>query len=196
MTSRMILASRQIVWGRQKPARTLARTNQLFNSRSTRIRSFTSLQRRTIPVPTRQYLPRCAYLSLSTLPLDLTLSLYSQAIAANTLPPPPSALAVPLACSSAIIQDEQRILTRIASRIKTFLQRLWEAITVTARSAQVALRLSPLIVLTPAAILSAKLHDSDEPTRLSNLSWWYFLHAIQNLGPAFVKLAQWASTRR
>ena len=31
---------------------------------------------------------------------------------------------------------------------------------------------------------------------VSNLSWRYTLHTLQSLGPAFVKLGQWAATRR
>jgi len=33
-------------------------------------------------------------------------------------------------------------------------------------------------------------------TWVSDLSWRYALHALQSLGPAFVKLGQWAATRR
>lgn len=41
--------------------------------------------------------------------------------------------------------------------------------------------------------LLSRLFNSDT---LANVSWKYMLFALQNAGPAFVKLGQWASTRR
>ena len=39
-------------------------------------------------------------------------------------------------------------------------------------------------------------HHSNNTTWVSDLAWWYTLHTLQCLGPAFVKLGQWAATRR
>jgi aarF domain-containing kinase len=79
--------------------------------------------------------------------------------------------------------------------IKRWIGIFWEALVVSARSAEIVIRLSPLAILTPAAMLSSKLSNHD-PTYASNVAWWYTLMSLQGLGPAFVKLAQWAATRR
>mmetsp|Transcript_16723 Transcript_16723/g.31509 ORF Transcript_16723/g.31509 Transcript_16723/m.31509 type:complete len:688 (-) Transcript_16723:183-2246(-) len=39
-------------------------------------------------------------------------------------------------------------------------------------------------------------HHHHNTTWASDLAWTYTLHTLQSLGPAFVKLAQWAATRR
>eukprot|EP00571_Detonula_confervacea_P010934 CAMPEP_0172304412 /NCGR_PEP_ID=MMETSP1058-20130122/5831_1 /TAXON_ID=83371 /ORGANISM="Detonula confervacea, Strain CCMP 353" /LENGTH=711 /DNA_ID=CAMNT_0013015639 /DNA_START=87 /DNA_END=2222 /DNA_ORIENTATION=+ len=39
-------------------------------------------------------------------------------------------------------------------------------------------------------------HDHQTTSWASNLAWSYTLHTLQCLGPAFVKLGQWAATRR
>lgn len=51
------------------------------------------------------------------------------------------------------------------------------------------------ILLTPAALLYGISYLLENST-LAGLSWRYLLFALQNAGPAFVKLGQWASTRR
>ena len=102
----------------------------------------------------------------------------------------------PLACSSATLtNDEERFLRRVIRRIQKWIHTLWDAIMLSIRSAEVAIRLSPLVILTPTAVISSKLSKHD-PTVASNVAWWYTLKALQSLGPAFVKLAQWAATRR
>jgi aarF domain-containing kinase len=101
-----------------------------------------------------------------------------------------------LACSSSTLtQDERRFLRRIIRNIKRWFRTFWEALVVSARSAEVVIRLSPLAILTSAAVLSSKLSKHD-PTYASNVAWWYTLMSVERLGPAFVKLAQWAATRR
>ena len=65
-----------------------------------------------------------------------------------------------------------------------FTRALLDAFLVAARGAEVALHLSPLLVLTPAAIASAKLGSR---MALADVSWAYTLRALQRLGPAFVK---------
>jgi len=84
-----------------------------------------------------------------------------------------------------------------------------------ARGVEIAVRLSPLLVLAPTAALVSRLlegaseeEDPQPPSTTdandlqssanwaSNLAWRYALHSLQSLGPAFVKLGQWAATRR
>lgn len=64
---------------------------------------------------------------------------------------------------------------------------------VAGRTTDVVLRLSPLAVLTPAAILSFRLFGSPVGP---DLAWSYFIKAVQGLGPVAVKFCQWAATRR
>jgi len=185
MSSWISLASRQSLC-RVKPtsaghggARSLVRIGPL----SAKGRPLPSLARSSL-------IPKYPYLALSTLSFDVTWSCQEYSSCRNIQQP------VPLAFSSATLsKDERRFLKRVVERIKRWIETIWEAFCVTARSAEVAIRLAPLSVLTPAAVLSSKLSKND-PTHLSNLAWWYTLHALQGLGPAFVKLAQWAATRR
>jgi aarF domain-containing kinase len=60
------------------------------------------------------------------------------------------------------------------------------------RTTQVVGRLSPLVLLTPAAVA---IHPWVEQNRLSDLAWNYFTMQMQALGPVFVKLCQWVATR-
>jgi aarF domain-containing kinase len=77
------------------------------------------------------------------------------------------------------------------------LQRKWkwilEALIVSTRSIEVAARFSPLVALTPAAVVSTHVFGS---SFLANVAWWYTLKTLQALGPAWQKLGQWAATRR
>jgi aarF domain-containing kinase len=90
-------------------------------------------------------------------------------------------------------REERHFFHRMAQRIKRWISSIYEFLLLSIRSAEVAIRLSPLCILTPAAVVSSKLWDNEN---VSDLAWWYTLHALQGLGPAFVKLAQWAATRR
>ena len=58
------------------------------------------------------------------------------------------------------------------------------------RLLEILLKLSPLAILAPLAATPYS------PTPLANATWWYTTTALQSLGPAFVKFAQWAATRR
>jgi aarF domain-containing kinase len=72
------------------------------------------------------------------------------------------------------------------------------------RSTEVALRLSPLLILTPASMISSQWCSSTSSARtdgghenwVSDGTWVYTRSAITALGPAFVKLGQWIATRR
>ena len=130
--------------------------------------------------------PRYSCLSLSTLSLDTNACLHEYSVCSS---PPPQ----PLAFSMALSREERRFFNRVAQRIQKWISRIYEFLCVSVRSAEVAIRLSPLCILTPAAVLSSRLWNDE---KVSNVAWWYTLHALQGLGPAFVKLAQWAATRR
>lgn len=85
------------------------------------------------------------------------------------------------------------ILRRIAQKLKRWARSILDALWVAARATEIGVILSPLLVLTPASVLTVRLLDT---SKVSDMSWWYTLHSLQLLGPAFVKLAQWAATRR
>lgn len=91
-----------------------------------------------------------------------------------------------LACSSH--PKEKTATRRVIEWLQRWWQRVWKAFLVTTRTAQVTLRLSPLLILTPAAYLSESL--------FSDLAWTYTLYAMQGLGPVAVKFCQWMATRR
>jgi len=85
----------------------------------------------------------------------------------------------------------------ILSRIIRWLRKCWRDLSrfcfITIRTSEVVLRLSPLVILTPAALVSTKFLNTP---LVSNLAWSYALKAIQGLGPVAVKFCQWAATRR
>ena len=85
------------------------------------------------------------------------------------------------------------ILRRIAQKLKRWARSVLDALMVAARATEIGVIVSPLLVLTPASVATVRLLDT---SKLSDISWWYTLHSLQLLGPAFVKLAQWAATRR
>ena len=85
------------------------------------------------------------------------------------------------------------ILRRIAQKLKRWARSVLDALLVAARATEIGVIMSPLLVLTPASVVTASLLNT---SKISDVSWWYTLHSLQLLGPAFVKLAQWAATRR
>lgn len=66
---------------------------------------------------------------------------------------------------------------------------LWEQACVTIRFLYLCLLFSPAIVLYGASRLFGS-------TGLESVAWTYTMRALQIAGPAFIKLGQWASTRR
>lgn len=81
----------------------------------------------------------------------------------------------------------------IVHKVRAWWQWLWDALLVSTRGLEVATRCVPLLALSPAAIVASDYFNDD---RLSDLAWRYTFFALQGLGPAFVKLAQWVGTRR
>ena len=72
----------------------------------------------------------------------------------------------------------------LASIGSSRLARLWSA---TSRLCQLAILTAPLVVLMPASCVSTKATD---------WSWSYALWGIEQAGPTFIKLTQWATTRQ
>jgi len=72
--------------------------------------------------------------------------------------------------------------------------RIGKTFFVITRGIEITIRLCPLIVMTPTAMLVSRCFR--ESTWVSDISWGYTLHTLKCLGPAFVKLGQWAATRR
>ena len=69
-----------------------------------------------------------------------------------------------------------------------------DALLVAGRAAEIAALTSPLLVLGPISWASSRLLGPLSAP--SDVAWRYALFTLQALGPAFVKLAQWAGTRR
>lgn len=99
----------------------------------------------------------------------------------------------------AISPRKKSIIRRIIHKLKSIARALMNAILVAIRSSEIAIRLSPLMILTPAAIFSAYKSNPGSglaANKASDMAWDYTLYTIQSLGPAFVKICQWAATRR
>jgi hypothetical protein len=104
-----------------------------------------------------------------------------------------------LACSSSELleleleEDDGSTLQHLRQWLEGVLTTCWDVLLVALRSTEIALHLSPLLVLTPASIAASQLFDA---TLLSDIAWWYTTRTMQTLGPSFVKLCQWIATRR
>ena len=111
-----------------------------------------------------------------------------------------------LACSPASLSEtEKGMLSRFIQWCREWIEAVWEALQVSVRVSEIGLRLSPLLILSPAAYLASKLQQQQQSHRggtssnnniISDVAWNYFIHAVQGLGPGYVKLCQWISTRR
>mmetsp|Transcript_16369 Transcript_16369/g.20390 ORF Transcript_16369/g.20390 Transcript_16369/m.20390 type:complete len:597 (+) Transcript_16369:358-2148(+) len=114
-----------------------------------------------------------------------------------------------LAISATKISSSSSLLKSLLSRIRKLYRTLRSLLLVLLRGTEISLHLSPLLILTPLTVLETHLlppsrknrHDACTPQRhedrtIEALTWKYAIIAIQNLGPAFVKLSQWAATRR
>ena len=103
-----------------------------------------------------------------------------------------------LACSSAAtLSKEQvhRFLKRLMKWLKNWLKSFWDAVLVVSRSTEIAIRLSPLMILTPAAMASHALLG-ERYSLPNDIAWRYTVSAMQALGPVAVKMCQWVATRR
>ena len=116
---------------------------------------------------------------------------------------------------SMIHNGRQRIIKTVIHKIMKHVQRLWDILMVLFRTTEIGIRFSPLVILTPAAILASKRLDElisnqnskdiintkhknnkNNTSIVSDITWKYTLYTIQKLGPAFIKISQWAATRR
>jgi aarF domain-containing kinase len=102
-----------------------------------------------------------------------------------------------LACSSSRFstEKEKRLLKRFIKWIKSWIKSFWDTVLVTVRSTEIAVRMFPLMILTPAAVASVHFFG-DQNNLISDLAWKYTVAAMQGLGPVAVKLCQWVATRR
>lgn len=104
-----------------------------------------------------------------------------------------------LACSPydpSILDDARNLLRQFLDCVRHVLQTIWDVTLIAWRSAEVAVLLSPLSILTPSAVLVSNVLADEAPNPVSELAWWYTFQALSALGPVFVKLAQWVATRR
>lgn len=71
----------------------------------------------------------------------------------------------------------------------SWLRGAWKGALVVSRTTEVALRLSPLAILTPLAMVTQSTYWND-------MAWRYTISAVQAMGPVAVKFCQWVATRR
>ncbi|KAG7364606.1 2-polyprenylphenol 6-hydroxylase [Nitzschia inconspicua] len=91
------------------------------------------------------------------------------------------------------METHKTIFERLLEWLRLCWRRIGRVWLVTARSTEVVLRLSPLIILSPFALVSSHIFQS---TLGSDLAWNYTIKAIQSMGPVAIKFCQWAATRR
>ena len=99
-----------------------------------------------------------------------------------------------LACSPLPPPGRRSFLRRLARRMARWARSFLDALLVAGRAAEIAALTSPLLVLGPISWASSRLLGPLSAP--SDVAWSYALFTLQALGPAFVKLAQWAGTRR
>ena len=127
--------------------------------------------------------------------LDSVYRSYEQSTVQMTIYPSHASDSNTFLAGSPLVVDmgKPRLLHKTFDWIKRLLKRYWDYILVVLRGTEIALILSPMLLLTPAAVVADRfLHTSN----VSDLSWAYLVNSVQFLGPAFVKLCQWAATRR
>ena len=101
-----------------------------------------------------------------------------------------------LACSSSSLAlntgNELRFLSRFVVWVQDWIKHVWHIVLVSSRTAEIGIRLSPLIMLTPIAMLADQIRSEEGINYLSEAAWRYAISAIQGIGPVAVKLCQWA----
>lgn len=99
----------------------------------------------------------------------------------------------------------QSALLSIPRHVTKFMQTVRDIVLVAIRATEIGVILSPfLFILGPASTLMASSTlSSSQPQhslwlsqKIESAMWSYLLYTIPMLGPAFVKLTQWAATRR
>lgn len=103
------------------------------------------------------------------------------------VPKLPVVVATSAAAAFEKIEDEETgvmaSVTRGAQRVGRFFRYLYRFVTITAVA-------TPMAVLTPAAYLFGK-----QIPAIEEFAYTYLVWGLNQLGPAFIKLGQWASTR-
>lgn len=94
-----------------------------------------------------------------------------------------------LLASSRALTTRQSLLHRYWRWLKSWFRAAWKGVSVAARSTEVALRLSPLTILAPLAILTQSKYWNE-------VTWRYIISTVQGIGPVAVKFCQWIATRR
>jgi hypothetical protein len=93
---------------------------------------------------------------------------------------------------------ENGTLSAVVKWVQLALRRLRELFGISVRMMEIILRLSPCIALTPLCVVSDPIIQRCNigSNVVADFTWWYIIHQVQLLGPAFVKLCQWIATRR
>ena len=89
--------------------------------------------------------------------------------------------------------QQSSILDRIIRWLRTCWKRMSRFSFLAIRTGEVIIRISPLIILAPAAFFSNQVLDSP---MIYDTAWNYTIKVIQGLGPVAIKFCQWAATRR
>lgn len=85
-----------------------------------------------------------------------------------------------------LVEQRRQFGQSISSLGKTKISRVWAA---GSRIANLTLLASPLAFLAPAAYLTGS------ESKINSFAWDYSVWAIEQAGPTFIKLIQWATTR-
>lgn len=163
----------------------------------------TLLLRRSLPLrstirPARWSPAACSTAAaLAVCPIYLRLYHQPTIAFAEQSTPTAQVLAHSAAASLSDADDPHRnLLQRIAQWLIAAWRQCQDAVFIAVRGTEVVLRLSPLLLLTPASLLAARLSPTSDTTWMADATWSYTRSAITSLGPAFVKLFQWVATRR
>ena len=102
-------------------------------------------------------------------------------------------------------RNDETFLEMIIDKMSYYLQFLWSIVQVSIRGAEISFRCSPLLVLCPLGYLERSMiltmknevqNSSSSIGWIEKAAWHYIIYTLNSLGPAFVKLGQWAATRK
>ncbi|KAI1265530.1 ABC1 family protein [Xylariaceae sp. FL1019] len=94
------------------------------------------------------------------------------------------------------VDDDERGIRRIIHEACIFLDvYVWEPLCTGVRFCHLVVIFVPVILSVPAIWLGERQHDRDNER--SGTLWWYsfLVWSMENAGPAFIKLGQWAASR-
>jgi hypothetical protein len=94
-----------------------------------------------------------------------------------------------LACSSDSLIENRSFYKCWIRFLQRWFRNIWDFFLIAHRITEVALRLSPLVILSPVAALSGS-------PLMADVAWRYLVSAVQGCGPVATKFAQWIATRR